>query len=555
MDSAKADLIVSKYNHRCNNNLVESVKCIVKYCEILSSYAPQHDFRDVKANGFRSMVKLADKFLDLLVSVQETSSISDKDVDLFERMAETIVVMLKFSNCVRENMTPDHGSPVNFCTQAKVNIETIRSVEKYKHLLSVSFDKYANFQYSGTLQKALRMYMNVASFIWNGLFSMRGMFNFITNHYSSTAETFFEFGLSSDYRCFSKVLNIFTNTYYTGALSLVMNGMNKLSIDDNLYLAVDSKYKIHADGQLSESLPPVSRAKAIRCRYFLNRFDEKNETLVLHMHGSAFLAMSPESFQALNRGWSEKLENMPILSINYSLAPESKFPVALQELLDIYLHLMSGGEAVSEQLRFTPKQIVVTGDSAGANMLLALMCVINDLNKQFKSEIALPKAAVLIYPTVAVSFSLTPSRLFTINDVVLPTYLVMEVIRSYVDLSEEFDEDNLSQADEKAKWFLRDYPEKVFHKIQRKLEKAYISPLFYGDFESLQSVDLYLVTSEYDTFQDDSISLAHKWKGKVVLDVVPDLPHGFLHFMGTSSEINAAYELCGERLCQAAGKC
>lgn len=554
IDSAKVDQIVSQYNNRSNNNLVESVKTIVKYCETLSAHAPEYDFRDVKANGFRSMVKFSNKFLDLLISLQETSSINDKDVDLLERMAEIICVMLHYSNVIRENMKQEHGGQPNFCTRAMVNLEIIGCVEKYKHLLSSSFDKFANFHYSRMIQAPLRLLINVASFIWNGPFSMRGMLNYITNHYSSTADAFCEYSLSCDHKVFAKVLNFFTNSYYTGALSFVMHGMNKLSIDETLYLSVDTRYKIHQDGNLSELSTPIVREKAIRCRYYLNRVDETNDTLVLHMHGSAFLAMSPESFQAANRGWSSKLDNIPILSIEYSLAPESKFPVALQELLDVYLYVISEDKQVSEQLRFNPKKIIVTGDSAGGNIVLALICVINDLNKQFNSEIILPKATMLIYPTVAVSFSLTPSRLFTLNDVLLPTYLVMEVIRSYVDLSDEFGEDNLSQEDKKVKWFLRSYPEKVFHQIQRKLETPYISPLFYGDFQGLKGVELYLVTCEYDTFQDDSISLAQKWKGKVSLDVLPDLSHGFLHFLGTGSETNDAYQLCGERLCQAAGK-
>lgn len=553
LDASKVDIIVDKYIEY-SSDLVRSVKAIVKYSQEFTAHAHEHDFKNVKANGFRSMAKLANKFLDFIINFKSTSTAGDREIDHLERMAETIELMLHFSHMILQKMGPQHGSPENFCTDGKLNIETICSIEKYKHLLPSLFGKYGNFQYSASFQAALRVYIGVAALIWTGPFSVKSIFSLITDPYNCAAEAFVDFGLNSDGKTFSKVLNVFTNSYYTGAVSLLMNGINKLSIDETVYLSVQCKYKIFSDGHLEEVSPPFVRSKAIRCRYFLSEKDDTNDTLVLHVHGSAFLAMSTESFQMLTRGWSQKLGCVPILSVNYSLSPESKFPVALQELLDIYLHIISGEEKVKDVLGFTPTRVVFTGDSAGANMLMALLCVINDLNKKLHASIRLPKAAMLIYPALTVSFSLTPSRLFTLNDVVLPTYLVMEVIQAYVHLNDEFEEDKLSEEERKLKWFLRKYPSSGFEKIQRKLETPYISPLFYEDFQSLESVDLYLVTSEYDVFLDDSVSLAHKWKGKVSLDVVPDLPHAFLHFMGTASEITAAYDVCTDRLCQSVAK-
>jgi acetyl esterase len=56
---------------------------------------------------------------------------------------------------------------------------------------------------------------------------------------------------------------------------------------------------------------------------------------------------------------------MPVISVDYRLAPEHKFPAAVDDCENAAVHLM---EAKCEELNFDPNKVVVMGDSAGGNL-------------------------------------------------------------------------------------------------------------------------------------------------------------------------------------------
>lgn len=57
--------------------------------------------------------------------------------------------------------------------------------------------------------------------------------------------------------------------------------------------------------------------------------------LLFHCHGGGFVAQSSKSHEIYLREWAVHL-NIPILSIDYSLAPEAPFPRALEEVFYAY---------------------------------------------------------------------------------------------------------------------------------------------------------------------------------------------------------------------------
>lgn len=73
--------------------------------------------------------------------------------------------------------------------------------------------------------------------------------------------------------------------------------------------------------------------------------------------------------------------DIPILCVDYSLSPESPFPEALQEVLDIYLWLVSKHPSVKAKLGYYPDKIAVVGDSAGGNLTVSLSIVLDLIQK------------------------------------------------------------------------------------------------------------------------------------------------------------------------------
>lgn len=75
------------------------------------------------------------------------------------------------------------------------------------------------------------------------------------------------------------------------------------------------------------------------------------------------------------------------LAINYRLAPETRFPGPLHDVVCGYLRLV-------EELSIPPENIIVAGDSAGGGLSLSLMLYLRD------NGYPLPCGAILLSPWV-----------------------------------------------------------------------------------------------------------------------------------------------------------
>ena len=58
---------------------------------------------------------------------------------------------------------------------------------------------------------------------------------------------------------------------------------------------------------------------------FPNQLQPVSDAIFFHMHGGGFIAQTSKSHQSYLRQWSRNL-NMPIFSVDYSLAPQAPFP-------------------------------------------------------------------------------------------------------------------------------------------------------------------------------------------------------------------------------------
>jgi len=86
--------------------------------------------------------------------------------------------------------------------------------------------------------------------------------------------------------------------------------------------------------------------------------------VLLYFHGGGYSVGSAVSHRPLCALICEKTQHN-ILSINYRLAPEHKFPAALEDALSSYQFLIDKG--------YDPKQIIIAGDSAGGGLTMATL--------------------------------------------------------------------------------------------------------------------------------------------------------------------------------------
>ncbi len=115
--------------------------------------------------------------------------------------------------------------------------------------------------------------------------------------------------------------------------------------------------------------------------------------LILYLHGGGFVFGNIDSYDPVCR----KIANASgckVISVEYRLAPEHKFPAAVEDAYESYLWARKNANV----LEIDPEKIVVAGDSAGGNLAAATCLIVKD------KGIPPPKLQVLFYPTIGPDF-------------------------------------------------------------------------------------------------------------------------------------------------------
>ena len=154
------------------------------------------------------------------------------------------------------------------------------------------------------------------------------------------------------------------------------------------------------------------------------------DSLIFHCHGGGFVCMTPKGHESYLRYWSQQTK-VPVLCVNYGKAPLNPFPCGLQDLLDAFLFITSGREEVVKILGFHPKNIIVTGDSAGGNLALALTLALEKVKSTLNPNQVLPRAIFVQYPCGDPSVTVNASRTFISFDPLLTIAAVFSIGSAY----------------------------------------------------------------------------------------------------------------------------
>jgi acetyl esterase len=89
--------------------------------------------------------------------------------------------------------------------------------------------------------------------------------------------------------------------------------------------------------------------------------------LLIYLHGGGFMLFSIDTHDRLMREYAASGQLL-VLGVDYPLAPESRYPVALDQLVELVVSVVDGG---APELGVDAHRIALGGDSAGANLSLA----------------------------------------------------------------------------------------------------------------------------------------------------------------------------------------
>ena len=196
---------------------------------------------------------------------------------------------------------------------------------------------------------------------------------------------------------------------------------------------------------------------------WLTKPENPADKITLYIHGGGFVVGSVKTRRSFTGYVADKLK-YNILAVEYRLAPEHPFPAAPEDCFAVYKGLVQ---------KYASKNIVVLGESAGGNLVLALLLQIR------QAGLPQPAAAICISPCVQF-------------DTVFPSYTKNAPVDHIVaNLSEEVIDVYLNSHD------------------ASKLKNPMLAP-YYGDFTGCAPIYLWASTSEI--LLDDSVKLYKKLK-------------------------------------------
>ncbi|HVE11703.1 MAG TPA: alpha/beta hydrolase [Paraburkholderia sp.] len=133
---------------------------------------------------------------------------------------------------------------------------------------------------------------------------------------------------------------------------------------------------------------------------------------ILYFHGGGYYFCSPQTHRSLVFGLATR-SGARIFSLDYRLAPEHRFPAALDDALAAWRQLNAEGAS--------PDSIVLAGDSAGGGLALATLVALRDAGAP------LPAGALLFSPWTDLAATGASIR---INDGVDPMFCGASVGRA-----------------------------------------------------------------------------------------------------------------------------
>jgi len=210
-------------------------------------------------------------------------------------------------------------------------------------------------------------------------------------------------------------------------------------------------------------------------------------TVLLYVHGGGFVASSYSVDRLRLARWASSA-GFAVAYLHYTLSPEARHPVALNQCVEAYCWLRA---------RFA--RVVLFGDSAGGNLVAALVvrCV--------ASGLPVPDALTMAFPALNLNEAPGPSRALHLNDPLVPVGLLTTVADAY------FPE------------CLRGVPH----------DNPYVSPICASDDILRCFPPTYVVVGGLDPLLDDSIDFVTRLRRLQIpgsMKVYRSLPHGFFSF-------------------------
>lgn len=209
----------------------------------------------------------------------------------------------------------------------------------------------------------------------------------------------------------------------------------------------------------------------------------ERDKILLYFHGGGYIGGSVETYRRMTMALAKRTKRR-VFALDYRLAPEHRFPAAVEDGVNCYKHFLQ---------EFAPENIAIAGDSAGGGLTLATLLKARD------EGLPMPKAGICYSPYTDMTAS---GKTLDSNERTDVMFFAAGIRRSVKIYTGENDPRN-----------------------------PYASPVF-ADFTGLPPLQIF--ASEAEILLDDALRVAEKAKNdgvKVDLQVWKKLPHVWTIFV------------------------
>jgi acetyl esterase/lipase len=241
--------------------------------------------------------------------------------------------------------------------------------------------------------------------------------------------------------------------------------------------------------------------------------EEKGDyPVLLFFHGGGWVTGNIDSYNKVCTNMA-KITNHTVISVDYRLAPEHRFPAALEDCYEIAKTLFTKDEF----FHLNNKKFTIIGDSAGGNLAAALSLMARD-KKEFRIE-----RQILIYPSTYNDHS-DKSPFSSIVENGKDYLLTSKKVCDYMDL---------------------------YMKSRDDINNPYFAPLLADDFS--EQPKTLIITAEYDPLRDEGEEYGRKLKNsgsEVEIYRIKEGLHGFFSLPPRFPQVKLCYEIINQFLCE-----
>lgn len=230
---------------------------------------------------------------------------------------------------------------------------------------------------------------------------------------------------------------------------------------------------------------------------------KNQQKAILFFHGGGWVSGDVISYSRVCMNLAEQTEHI-VISVDYRLAPEHKFPAGLNDCYEAAKKVFLG-----KVIDVPSENITLVGDSAGGNLAACVSLMARD------KGVFMPRRQILIYPAVNNDYS-ECSPFESVNKYGDNFLLTRKKINDYLEL------------------YLPD---------ERERTNPYFAPLLADDLTG--QPDTLIITAEFDPLRDEAEEYGRRLSASgnnVAVYRIKDALHGFFSFSPKFYSVMQCYE-------------